>query len=141
MTIKSQLTASIPICSSSLITTIVRVAIMVVILFTPNVSSADISGIWKHTTEASWIKIQHEEGIGTVERNDKFPEGVGRQILKDLVQSKSDPTVWHGMIYIRKLGEYKRVEISLSEADRMEITGKVGFISRTVEWVRVDKTP
>lgn len=141
MTIKFQLTASNLSFSSYRKATTLPIVLIAAILFIPNVSSADLSGIWKHSTEASWIKIKQEEGIGTVERNDKFPEGVGRQILKDLIPNKSDPTLWHGMIYIKKLDEYKKVEISLYEPDRMAITGKVGFISRTVEWVRVDKTP
>ena len=41
----------------------------------------------------------------------------------------------------KKLGEYKDVEISLPEADQMLIKGRVGFMSRTVEWVRVDEMP
>jgi hypothetical protein len=49
--------------------------------------------------------------------------------------------LWHGVIYVEKLGEYKDVEISLPEADQMLIKGRVGFMSRTVEWVRVDEMP
>ncbi len=33
------------------------------------------------------------------------------------------------------MNEYKNVEISLAEDDRMMLTGKVGFLSPTVEWV------
>jgi hypothetical protein len=43
--------------------------------------------------------------------------------------------------YAEKLGEYKDVEGSLPEAERMLLKGKVGFMSRTLEWVRVDKIP
>ena len=87
----------------------------------------------------AWIEIRLEEGSGTVVRNDKFPDRVGRKILKDLEADKSRQGLWHGLIYAEKLGEYKDVEVSLPEADRMLIKGRVGFMSRTVAWVRVDK--
>ena len=74
-------------------------------------------------------------------RNDKFPDRLGRELLKDLQADKSEQGLWHGLIYVEKLGEHKNVEVSLPEADRMLITGKFGFMSRTVEWVRVDKLP
>jgi hypothetical protein len=39
------------------------------------------------------------------------------------------------------LGEYKDAEISLSEPDIMQFKVKVGFMSRTIEWMRVDAVP
>lgn len=72
-------------------------------------------------------------------RNDEFPDRVGRRILIDLQADKSKRDLWHGQIYAEKLGEYKEVEVSLPEADLMLITGRVGFMSRTVERVRVAK--
>lgn len=109
--------------------------------FAPQAFGTDISGVWKHAREPGWIEIQLEVGSGTVVRNDKFPDRVGRKILKDLEADKTEQGLWHGLIYAEKLGEYKDVEVSLPEADLMLFTGRVGFISRTVEWVRVDKLP
>ena len=111
------------------------------LLFTPMTFSADISGIWKHEKNPAWIEIRLEDGSGTVVRNDKFPDRMGRTILNDLQADKSKKGLWHGVIYVEKLGEYKDVEISLPEADQMLIKGRVGFMSRTVEWVRVDEMP
>lgn len=111
------------------------------LLFTPLAVSGDISGFWKHVKAPVWIDIQLEEGSGTVVRNDKFPDRVGRKILNNLQADKSKKDLWHGVIYVEKLGEYKDVEISLPEADQMLIKGRVGFISRTVEWVCVDEMP
>ena len=111
------------------------------LLFTPMNFSADISGIWKHEKNLAWIEIRLEDGSGTVVRNDKFPDRMGRTILNDLQADKSKMGLWHGVIYVEKLGEYKDVEISLPEADQMLIKGRVGFMSRTVEWVRVDEMP
>ena len=111
------------------------------LLFTPLAVSGDISGFWKHVKAPVWIDIQLEEGSGTVVRNDKFPDRVGRNILKDLQADKSKQDEWHGLIYVEKLGDYKDVEIALLEANQMLFKGRVGFISRTVEWVRVDEIP
>lgn len=109
------------------------------LLFTPLAFSADISGIWKHAKQPVWIEIRLQEGVGLVFRNDKFPDRVGTQILKEIKVGKSEQGLWHGRMYIKKLDEYKSVEISLAEVDRMMLTGKVGFLSRTVEWVRDDQ--
>jgi uncharacterized protein (DUF2147 family) len=113
------------------------------LLFAPLALSGDISGFWKHAKGPVWIDIRLDEGngTGTVVRNDKLPDRVGRKILKDLEGDKSKQGLWHGLIYVEKLGEYKGVEVSLPEADRMLFKGKVGFMSRTVEWVRVDRIP
>ncbi|MDG2273997.1 MAG: DUF2147 domain-containing protein [Halioglobus sp.] len=111
------------------------------LLFTPLAVSRDISGFWKHVNAPVWIDIQLEEGSGAVVRNDKFPDRVGRTILEYLQADTSKQDAWQGRIYVEKLGEYKDVEISLPEADQMLIKGRVGFMSRTVEWVRVDEIP
>ena len=118
-----------------------RALLLCALLFTPLAFSADISGTWKHAKNPAWIEIRLQEGSGTVVRNDKYPDRVGRKILNDLQADKSKQNLWHGLIYAEKLGEYKNVEVSLPEAGRMLIKGKVGFMSRTVEWVRVDGIP
>lgn len=121
---------------------IIRISLLLsTLLFTPLAFSADISGIWKHSKEPGWLEIQLEKGSGTVVRNDKFPERVGRTLLKDLQAHKSKQGLWKGMLFVEKLGEYKKVTVTLPEPDRMLIKAKVGFISRTVEWGRVDKLP
>jgi uncharacterized protein (DUF2147 family) len=103
--------------------------------------SADISGFWKHAKQPIWIEIRVAQGDGVVVRNDKFPERVGNTFVKELKADKSKQVFWQGLAYIRKLGDYKNVEISLSETGQMLISGKVGFFSRTVEWVRVENVP
>jgi hypothetical protein len=92
-----------------------------------------------YCSHPGWIEVSREEGSATVVRNDKFPDRVGRKLLKDLEADKSEQGSWRGLIYVEKLGDYKDVEVSLPEADRMLITGRVGFMSRSVEWVRVEK--
>ncbi len=113
----------------------------VAFLVAPWSFAEDISGFWKHADEPGWIEINLEEGQGMVVRNDRFPERVGREIVKDLKADESEKDLWLGQVYAEKLGEYKKAEISLPKPGRMEFKVKVGFMSRTVEWVRVDKVP
>ena len=110
-------------------------------LVAPLSLAGDISGVWKHADEPGWIEISLDEGSGTVVRNDKFPERVGREIVKELQADKSKENLWRGQVYAEKLSEYKDAEISLSEPDIMQFKVKVGFMSRTIEWVRVDAVP
>ena len=107
----------------------------------PLAFAENISGLWKHPEAPAWIEISLEEGRGTVVRNDKFPERVGREVVKDLKADDTEENLWHGQIYAEKMGEYKEAEISLPEPGQMEFKVKVGFMSRTIEWVRVDEVP
>jgi uncharacterized protein (DUF2147 family) len=107
----------------------------------PLASGADIDGFWKHSDEPGWIEIRLEEGKGTVVRNDKFPERVGREIVKNLKADGSEENLWRGQVYAERLGEYKDAEISLPEPGRMRFKVKVGIISRSVDWVRVESVP
>lgn len=116
---------------------------LVAALSVPLATAADITGSWKHSEEPGWIEIQMEEGvgIGTVVRNDIYPERVGRKILKDLTADEHEESLWRGQVYAERLGEYKDAEIRLAKPDALEMKVKVGFISRTVNWVRVDEVP
>jgi len=116
---------------------------LVAALSVPLASAADIVGIWKHAEEPGWIEIQMEEGVGTakVVRNEVYPERVGREILKDLTADEHEEALWRGQVYVERLGEYKDAQMLLAEPDAIEMKVKVGFISRTVNWVRVDEVP
>jgi hypothetical protein len=118
-----------------------RSFLLIAMLVAPLAFADDISGFWKQTEEPGWIEIRLEEGRGTVVRNDKFPDRVGREIVKGLKADQSERNLWRGQIYAERLGEYKDAEISLPEPDRMQFKVKVGFMSRTVDWVRVDEVP
>lgn len=119
-----------------------RTALLLVALFAAPVAfGGDISGFWQHADEPGWIEINLDKGKGIVVRNDKYPQRVGREILRDLVADESKQGLWSGQVFAEKLGEYKDAEISLAGPDRMTIKVKVGFMSRTVEWQRVDAVP
>ena len=120
----------------------VRIILCVAVLLVAQLAAADdISGFWKHVDEPGWIEISLDDGKGTVVRNDKFPERVGRELLKDLVPADDAEETWLGQVYAEKLGEYKDAEITLADPELMKIKVKIGFISRTLEWQRVENLP
>ncbi len=110
-------------------------------LAAPLLAADDLSGFWKHSDVPAWIEIRLDEGKGTVIRNDKFPERVGREIVRNLKADDSEKKLWLGEIYAERLGEYRDAKISLPEPGRMEFKIKVGFMSHTIEWVRVEEVP
>ena len=119
-------------------------AVRYILLFSTLLSASiafsnDLSGYWKHAKHNVWIEM--EKGTGIVVRNDRFPERVGRTFLTDITINKNKQNAWYSQIYIEKLEDYKKVEISLPETDQMLITGKMGFMSRTAKWMRIDKVP
>ena len=115
-----------------------RTLVLALLLLAPCAFSEDISGFWKHVDEPGWIEINLEQGTGTVVRNDKYPDRVGRKVLSQLVADPSGQGLWKGRIYVQKLDEYKDADITLADADLMVVKVKVGFMSRTVEWQRVE---
>jgi hypothetical protein len=118
-----------------------RILLIAALLVVPQAFAGDISGFWKHTEEPGWIEISLEQGKGTVVRNDRFPERVGRELLKDLKAEDSEEGAWQGQIFVERLGEYKDAEISAAGSDRLNIKVQVGIMSRTLEWQRVDTVP
>jgi len=118
-----------------------QLIVLVMIVASPLAMAESIDGFWKHPEGPGWIQINLDQGKGTVVRNDEFPDRVGREIVTGLEADDSSDNVWHGNVYAEKLGEYKKARISLVTPDRMEFKVKVGFLSRSIEWVRVDEVP
>jgi len=110
-------------------------------LSSARVAAGDLVGIWQHESEPVWIQIEPNETVGRVQRNDNKPEAVGFEMIKDLAQAGKDKSSWTGQVYAAKLGEFKSAEIELIDEDVMRFKVKVGFISRSVEWQRVDELP
>ena len=110
-------------------------------LSSARVAAGDLVGIWQHESEPVWIQIEANETVGRVQRNDNKPEAVGFEMIKDLAQTGNDKARWTGQVYAAKLGEFKSAEIELIDEDVMRFKVKVGFMSRTVEWQRVDEVP
>ena len=114
---------------------------LLLMLSSARVTAGDLAGIWQHESEPVWIQIEANETVGRVQRNDNKPETVGFEMIKGLVQTENDEARWTGQVYAAKLGEFKSAEIDLVNEDVMRFKVKVGFISRTVKWRRVDEVP
>jgi hypothetical protein len=112
--------------------------LMVASLVAPWSLAGDLSGVWQNEDQPAWIEIQFSDGqgTGTVRRNDNKPEAVGRVLIKDLVVEEGGAS-WVGQIYAERLKEFKDATIALPEPERMQIVVSVGFMSRTVNWIRV----
>ena len=107
------------------------------ILFICNVSAAsDLNGFWQHPKDPVWLEVNEEMGTGIAVRNDDDPSSVGFAVLKEIVTGPKEGQ-WSGQVYVPQLGDYKRVIVTLPNADTLKMKVKIGFISRSVEWTRV----
>jgi hypothetical protein len=112
--------------------------LLLAVLVAPWSLAGDLSGVWLNEDQPAWIEIQFSDGqgTGTVRRNDNKPEAVGRVLIKDLVVEEGGAS-WVGQIYAERFKEFKDATITLPEPERMQIVVSVGFMSRTVNWIRV----
>ena len=99
---------------------------------------AGIAGIWKHESEPGWIEINATDGTGTIIANEKYPERVGKVFLRDLEADGSGDNRWTAQVYAQQLDAYRKVKLSMPEADTLRFTVKAGFLSRSINWVRAD---
>jgi hypothetical protein len=112
----------------------------VAMLVSPALRADGLAGFWQHEEQPAWIELRIENGVGsaTVVRNDAFPDREGRLLLKDL---SPDGDEWRGQVYAERFEDYRDARVSLPAPDRMQVKVKVGFMSRTLEWNRVDAVP
>lgn len=112
-------------------------------LLSLSVSASDLAGMWKHDDEPVWVEISFDgdTASGTVLRNDNKPDAVGAVFLKNVQGEDGVTGPWKGQVYAQALEEFKDAEISLPAADAMKIKVKLGFISRSVTWSRIESVP
>ncbi|MGI9325663.1 MAG: DUF2147 domain-containing protein [Pseudomonadales bacterium] len=102
-------------------------------------SAAELAGLWKNDNEPIWMEIAVAEdalATGTVTQNERNPSAVGRVILKSLVSDREVDNLWRGQVFAARLGEFRDAQVRVVDDQRLEITVKVGFMSRTVRWTR-----
>lgn len=109
----------------------------------PLAIASELTGLWKIDGQPVWIEVTSEAGVsqGIVRRNDVNPDATGRMLLKDIVADESEAGRWSGQVFAVRLGEFRDAQIALPEADQMEVTVKVGFMSRSIIWERVTELP
>jgi hypothetical protein len=106
----------------------------------PGHAENELAGYWQHESEPVWIEMQPETGQGVMLRNDNRPDRVGFLVVTDL-EAGDEPNDWSAQVFAARLGEYRKAEITLAADDRMVFTVKVGFMRRSVEWLRVSEVP
>ena len=112
-----------------------------VLSFVCNVSAAsDLNGFWQHPKEPVWLQVNEAMGTGIAVRNDDDPSSVGFAVLKEVVRGPKEEQ-WSGQVYVPQLGDYKRVTVTLPNANSLKMKVKIGFISRSVEWTKVASVP
>ena len=106
-----------------------------------NVSVAsDLDGFWQHPKDPVWLDVDEALGTGIAVRNDDDPSSVGFAVLKDVVAGPKQGE-WSGQVYVPQLGDYKRVIVTLPDANTLKMKVKIGFISRSVEWTKAASVP
>ena len=110
------------------------------IIALPGNAENELAGYWQHESDPVWIEMQPVTGQGMMLRNDNRPDRVGFLVVTDL-EASEDPNAWSAQVFAARLGEYRNADITLSAADRMVFTVKVGFMRRSVEWRRVSEVP
>lgn len=109
--------------------------------FVCNVSAAsNLDGFWQHPKDPVWLEVNEAMGTGIAVRNDDDPSSVGFTVLKEIVTAPKEEQ-WSGQVYVPQLGDYKRVIVTLPNTSTLKMKVKIGFISRSVEWTRVDSVP
>ena len=111
------------------------------LLFVCNASAAsDLNGFWQHPKDPVWLEVNEAIGTGIAVRNDDDPSSVGFAVLKEVVTGPKEEQ-WSGQVYVPQLGDYKRVIVTLPNANTLKMKVKIGFISRSVEWTKVASVP
>ena len=109
--------------------------------FICNVSAAsDLNGFWQHPKNPVWLEVNEAMGTGVAIRNDDDPGSVGFAVLKEVMTGPKGEQ-WSGQVYVPQLGDYKRVIVTLPNANTLKMKVKIGFISRSVEWTKVASIP
>ena len=103
-------------------------------------SAEGISGFWQHPKDPVWIEVTSTAGNGLAVRNDNDPSSIGFAVLKEVTVGEQKGR-WTGQVFVPQLGSYKRVELSLPNADTLKMKVKIGFLTRSLEWTRVSVVP
>jgi len=110
-------------------------AIAVITLFSVSMyAQSDISGTYVLGKKNTVVKIEQEETVfnGKIMSSDNPKAEIGKLMVKDLKVKKGK---WKGKIYSPKRKEWYDAEF-IPKENTLDVKIKVGFFSKTIEWVR-----
>ena len=98
-------------------------------------AQSDLTGKWHTGKENTLVKIYETKGeyFGEIVSSDNPKVQIGKKIVKDLKNKKGK---WKGKLFAVKKQEWVDAEFK-PKNDILEITVKVGFFTKTVEWNKV----
>jgi len=91
-----------------------------------------IAGIWNIGDDDTKIEITENNGIfyGKISSSDNTQANIGKQILKDVKFNNGE---WKGKMYAAKKGKWYDA-VFKEKGNQLDVTIKVGFMSKTLEW-------
>ena len=97
-------------------------------------SQSEVAGDWVVGKQNTVIKIEQNDGIycGTIISSDNPKAEIGKLMVKDLKLKKGK---WKGKTYSPKPKEWYDAEF-IPKENTLDVKIKVGFFSKTIEWVR-----
>jgi uncharacterized protein (DUF2147 family) len=98
-------------------------------------SPSDVAGEYIVGKQNTLVKIEQQEGIyiGEIISSDNPNAKIGKLMVKDLKQDKKGN--WKGKLYAPKRKEWYDAEF-IPKENTLDIKIKVGFFSKTIEWLR-----
>ena len=97
-------------------------------------AQADIAGKWVVGKQNTVVKIEQNDGIysGIIISSDNSKAEIGKLMVKDLREKNGK---WKGKTYSPKRKEWYDAAF-IPKNNSLDIKIKVGFFSKTIEWVR-----
>ena len=104
-----------------------------------SLDTSKLEGQWKMSDKPILIEIKFslDIGQGKIIAHDNDPSAVGKLLLSDIVKD-SDHELWDGFIYVPQLSRTHPMKLVLVDDQRINVKVKVGFIRKTVTFLKVD---
>lgn len=99
-------------------------------------AQTDISGKWNTGNQNTLVKIEKagDAIIGKIVSSDNSDVRIGSTLIKDVYLKKGK---WTGQMFAPRRNEWYDAEFKVKDS-KLEITISVGFMSRTIEWNKVE---
>lgn len=97
-------------------------------------SKTDLVGEWVVGKQNTVVKIELQDDAycGAIMSSDNPKVEIGKLMVKDLKEKKGK---WKGKVYAPQRNEWYDAEF-IPKENTLDVKIKVGFMSRTMEWIR-----
>lgn len=114
-------------------------AIACIVLLSTTANANELIGYWQHESQPVTVEILQQDGetIGIIRQQTERPEVIGRTLYQQLAYSEQDE-LWRGQIYVFRMKEFRDVSLKMLSGQAFKMTVKVGFMSRSFTWHKVE---